>query len=101
MQTGDLFTDRLHATENVRPGFRLRAEVFADLSPLRSILKPIKKGTISTKATAQDIQRGNVYWRISFEIRLFVAHTSLKAKLTWLENVSPSAIHLQTKSLGS
>ncbi|ORY73067.1 hypothetical protein BCR35DRAFT_354200 [Leucosporidium creatinivorum] len=72
-------------SELARPGFVRRAEVIADLSPLRFILEPIQKGTVSTKATSQDIARGNAYWLAEFEICLFVAQTSLKAKLTWME----------------
>jgi hypothetical protein len=61
--------------------------VVANLSPLRSILKPIKYGTVSMPASPDDLVSGNCYWRINFNVCLFVAQTSLKAKITWTENV--------------
>jgi len=62
--------------------------VEADLSQLHSSLTPYKNGSRGIHATVDDVAAGRAYYHVEFHLRLFVAQTSLKARLIWTERVS-------------
>ncbi|ORY54166.1 hypothetical protein BCR35DRAFT_335850 [Leucosporidium creatinivorum] len=67
------------------PDFQCRFQVEADLSQLHSSLTPYKSGSRGVYATSAEVQAGQAYYNVEFRLRLFVAQTSLKARLTWRE----------------
>lgn len=66
-----------------RPDFIKRAQVVADLSALSSELERLKRGTVGRRATEAVVEAGEACWVLRFHVHLFVAETSLKAKIVW------------------
>lgn len=87
--------DSFLSADKLLPGFVRRATVSADLSCYVNSLKPLRKGSTVQLGSPEDVMYGKAYYKLNFSIRLFVAATTLKAKVLWEENVSSLSLALR------
>ena len=66
---------------NLSPNIRHVCTLTADLSGLLQNSK------------AQRTSRGQIFWKVDYNVKIFFGGTALKARLTWYEGVSISCFH--------
>lgn len=71
------------------PDFGRYCTMRADLSDFGSSISPTRKNTQRTRASEQDVASGNFYYKVPFTVCLSASSTTLKAKVTWKEEVRP------------
>lgn len=86
-------TDGSSSTGRRLPDFVKKCTVKADLQPLLPSLTPLRLYS-HHPATSNDLASGRAYWRVDFSIKLFLAETCLKARMTWMDKVSPPPLDL-------